>query len=35
MSARVKLDTSFGDVVVELEEEKAPRSAENFLAYVD
>ena len=35
MSARVKLSTSHGDVVVELDEEKAPRTAENFLEYVD
>lgn len=35
MSARVKLSTSYGDVVVELDEEKAPLTAENFLGYVD
>ena len=35
MSARVKLTTSYGDVVIELDEEKAPRTAENFLGYVD
>lgn len=35
MSTRVKLTTSLGDMVVQLNEEKAPRTAENFLAYVD
>ena len=35
MSTRVKLDTSFGDVVLEMHEEKAPRTAANFLEYVD
>ena len=35
MSTRVKLDTSFGDVVLEMDEEKAPRTAANFLEYVD
>ena len=35
MSAQVKLATPFGDIVVELNEEKAPRTTENFLAYVD
>lgn len=35
MSTRVKLATSHGDVVIELNEEKAPRTAENFLGYVD
>jgi peptidyl-prolyl cis-trans isomerase B (cyclophilin B) len=35
MSTRVKLNTSFGDVVVELDEERAPRTTKNFLEYVD
>ena len=35
MSTRVKLDTSFGDVVLEMHEEKAPLTAANFLEYVD
>jgi peptidyl-prolyl cis-trans isomerase B (cyclophilin B) len=35
MSARVRLTTSFGDVIVELDEQQAPRTVENFLAYVD
>jgi len=35
MSTRVKLDTSFGDVVLEMDEGKAPRTAANFLEYVD
>ena len=32
---RVKLDTSLGAVVVELDADKAPKSVANFLAYVD
>ena len=32
--SKVKLQTSMGDIVVELETEKAPVSAENFLQYV-
>ena len=32
--SKVKLQTSMGDVVIELETEKAPVSAENFLQYV-
>ncbi|MBD3648875.1 MAG: peptidyl-prolyl cis-trans isomerase [Pseudomonadales bacterium] len=32
---RVQLETSFGDVVVELYADKAPISVENFLAYVE
>ena len=32
--SKVKLQTSMGDIVVELETEKAPVSAENFLRYV-
>jgi peptidyl-prolyl cis-trans isomerase B (cyclophilin B) len=35
MSTRVKLTTSHGDVVLEMNEEKAPRTAANFLEYVD
>jgi peptidyl-prolyl cis-trans isomerase B (cyclophilin B) len=35
MNTRVKLNTSFGDVVLEVNEEKAPRTAANFLEYVD
>ena len=35
MSTQVKLSTSSGDVVLELDEEKAPATVENFLAYVD
>lgn len=30
----VKLETSKGDIVIELNEEKAPKTTENFLAYV-
>jgi len=33
-SPRVKLATSAGDIVVELEAAKAPKTVENFLAYV-
>ena len=32
--SKVKLQTSMGDIVVELETEKAPVTAENFLQYV-
>lgn len=32
--SKVKLTTSLGDVVIQLEDEKAPLSAANFLAYV-
>ena len=31
----VVLSTNFGDITIELDEDKAPISAENFLAYVD
>jgi len=31
----VKLETSMGDIVIELNEEKAPQSAANFLSYVN
>jgi peptidyl-prolyl cis-trans isomerase B (cyclophilin B) len=34
MSKNVKLETSAGDIVIELDEAKAPESAKNFLAYV-
>jgi len=30
----IKLETSMGDILIELFEEKAPKSAANFLAYV-
>ncbi len=33
MNPRVKLVTSQGDIVIELDAEKAPKSAENFLEY--
>ncbi|MDT0449616.1 peptidylprolyl isomerase [Streptomyces hesseae] len=33
--AKVRLTTNHGDIVLELNEEKAPKSVENFLAYVD
>lgn len=32
---RVKVSTEFGDFVVELEPDRAPKTAANFLAYVD
>jgi peptidyl-prolyl cis-trans isomerase B (cyclophilin B) len=32
--SKVKLQTSMGDIVIELETEKAPITAENFLQYV-
>lgn len=32
---RVKLSTSLGDIVVELDAAKAPKTVENFLQYVD
>ncbi len=32
---RVRLSTSFGDIVVELNETKAPKTVQNFLRYVD
>ncbi|HUU72818.1 MAG TPA: peptidylprolyl isomerase [Burkholderiales bacterium] len=35
MSTQVKLTTSSGDIVIELEDTKAPGTVENFLAYVD
>ncbi|MBN1421729.1 MAG: peptidyl-prolyl cis-trans isomerase [Planctomycetes bacterium] len=31
---RVRLETSLGDIIVELDPEKAPKTVENFLAYV-
>ncbi len=33
--ARVKIDTSFGAITVELDEAKAPITVKNFLSYVD
>ena len=35
MSTQVKLSTSSGDIVLELDEEKAPATVENFLEYVN
>src|SRR4051812_23441882 len=32
---KVKLTTSMGPIVIELEDDKAPESAKNFLSYVD
>ncbi|NOX59454.1 MAG: peptidyl-prolyl cis-trans isomerase, partial [Planctomycetes bacterium] len=32
---RVKLSTTLGDIVLELDAEKAPVTVENFLAYVN
>ncbi|MGB1111054.1 MAG: peptidylprolyl isomerase [Gammaproteobacteria bacterium] len=32
---RVAIETSMGNIVLELDAEKAPKSVENFLAYVD
>ena len=34
-NARVRMTTSKGDLVVELDEQEAPISSENFLGYVD
>ena len=34
-SPRVTITTSFGSIVVELDSAKAPKTVENFLAYVD
>ncbi len=34
MSKNVKLETSAGDIVIELDDVKAPESSKNFLAYV-
>ncbi len=31
----IKLHTNFGDIAIELDAEKAPESAKNFLAYVE
>ncbi len=31
----VKLDTSMGEIVIELNEEKAPKTAANFISYVE
>ncbi|UCD69802.1 MAG: peptidyl-prolyl cis-trans isomerase [Betaproteobacteria bacterium] len=35
MSTKVKLSMSAGNIVLELDEEKAPTTVENFLEYVD
>ena len=35
MGTKVRLTTSMGPIVIELEDEKAPISAKNFLEYVD
>ncbi|MDA0237726.1 MAG: peptidylprolyl isomerase [Proteobacteria bacterium] len=35
MALQVKVKTSMGDIVIELNEEKAPKTVENFLHYVD
>lgn len=35
MSTQVKLTTSNGDIVIELDDEKSPETVKNFLAYVD
>ena len=32
---KVKLTTSYGDIVLELDQENAPISTENFLSYVE
>jgi peptidyl-prolyl cis-trans isomerase B (cyclophilin B) len=32
---QVKLETNFGDIVIELNQDKAPKTVANFLAYVD
>ncbi|MEQ1880124.1 MAG: peptidylprolyl isomerase [Burkholderiales bacterium] len=33
--SRVRLDTSLGEIIIELDTEKAPASARNFLQYVE
>ena len=35
MSTQVKLSTSLGDITLELDATKAPKTVENFLGYVD
>ena len=35
MHPKVRLKTSFGDILLELDREKAPKSVDNFLAYVN
>jgi peptidyl-prolyl cis-trans isomerase B (cyclophilin B) len=35
MSAQVRLSTSLGDIILELDAAKAPKTVENFLGYVD
>ena len=32
---QVKLETSYGEIIIELNTEKAPKTVENFLSYVD
>lgn len=34
-ATKVKLETSAGDIILELDETKAPKTVENFLGYVD
>lgn len=35
MAAKVELKTNFGDIIIELDEEKAPVTVKNFLSYVE
>lgn len=35
MSSRVRISTSLGEMVIELDDSKAPKTTENFLKYVD
>jgi cyclophilin family peptidyl-prolyl cis-trans isomerase len=35
MSERVRMTTSMGSLVIELDSGKAPKTVENFLKYVD
>jgi peptidyl-prolyl cis-trans isomerase B (cyclophilin B) len=35
MSTQVRLSTSLGDIILELDTAKAPKTVENFLGYVD
>jgi len=34
MATKIEMKTNFGDIVIELDEDKAPVTAKNFLAYV-